>query len=47
MLIYVKNPDLYREWIAYYERIIGSYPTAEYRTNAFFKSNRGARPPLI
>ena len=44
MLVKVKNGDLYREWIAYYERCGFNMTPAEIRTMAFINSNKGERP---
>jgi hypothetical protein len=42
MLVKVKNPDLYREWIAHFER--RGYKPFEARTFAFFNSQKGETP---
>jgi hypothetical protein len=45
MLIKCKNGDLYRQWIAYYERTSTMKPY-EIRTYAFFNSEEGRKVPL-
>ena len=46
MLIKVKNGDLYRQWIEYYEKCYPEMIPAECRTKAFINSNKGERLPL-
>lgn len=46
MLIKVKNGDLYRQWIAYYEQYYPEMIPAERRTMAFINSSKGERLPL-
>lgn len=46
MLIKVKNDDLYRQWIIYYERYYSEMIPAERRTRAFINSNKGEQLPL-
>lgn len=46
MLVKVKNPELYKDWIAYFERIHPNWPGYEQRTYAFFNSQKGESIPL-
>lgn len=47
MLVKVKNPELYRAWIAYLVKLKGtSASTPEIRTSAFFNSQQGMTVPL-
>jgi len=46
MLIKVKNGDLFRQWIMYYERYCPEKIPAECRTMAFINSNNNKIPPF-
>lgn len=44
-IINVKNPDLYRAWLRYYERTASTMTGPQMRTSAFFNSQAGHAPP--
>lgn len=44
MIIQCKNPDLYRDWISYYEKYCPHLSPPEQRTMAFFNSQKGLIP---
>lgn len=47
MIIQVKNPDLYRQWIDYLMQKSGvEYSTPQIRTEAFFNSQKNKDIPL-
>jgi hypothetical protein len=46
MLLKIKNPELYREWLDYYERYYPEWIPAERRTMAFINSTNAERLPL-
>lgn len=43
-LVKVKNPDLYRSWIRWYERNHPDMHPAARRTYSFFRSTEGETP---
>lgn len=45
MLLKIKNPELYKRWISYYDKQ-DMEPYAK-RTYAFLNSNAGRTPPYI
>lgn len=44
-IITVKNPDLYRAWLRYYERTESTMTGPQMRTWAFLNSQAGHAPP--
>ena len=44
MLIKVQHPELYREWLRWYEMYEPDSPPYEQRTEAFIASNEGKQP---